>query len=220
LTLAELRASHGYATVGRGTPVGAPIPTVRELFEWTRRHPRLQAVVLDVKVPAEEVDLVPGLVRRVREAWEATRPDLTVYWLTPQSQVLKALRANLEDGLVSLDVEIPGGVVVDFDKYSAVLRAQSYGSLFASVGRPQVTVGGWPIYRTIVASDRGRMERLREEGKPVPTLYCWTINKVSEMKDLVTQGVDGILTDHPARLRRLLERAAQAPRSGAPPAAR
>jgi hypothetical protein len=177
---------------------------VRDLFEWARTRPQCRAIVLDVKLPADDVDLVPALVRGVREAFDAVRPDVTLYWLTPQSRVLREMQKVLGDSLVSLDVEIPGGVVVDYDKYSAVIRAQSYGTRFASVGRPQVTVGGWPVYRSIVASDAARLARLREEGKDVPALFCWTINKRSEMKDLLSYSIDGMLTDHPARLRSLL----------------
>jgi glycerophosphoryl diester phosphodiesterase len=206
LTEAEFRGAYGYATVARGTPVEARIPTVRELFEWAKTRPACRGIVLDVKLPADDVDLVPALVARVLEAFAAVRPDVTLYWLTPQSRVLRAMQPILDGAFVSLDVEIPGGVVVDFDKYSAVIRAQSYGNRFASVGRPQVTVGGWPVYRSIVASDAARLARLREEGKDVPSLFCWTINKRSEMKDLLSYSVDGMLTDHPARLRRLLEK--------------
>ena len=35
-------------------------------------------------------------------------------------------------------------------------------------------------------------------------LHGWTINEIADMEKMVTLGVDGIITNHPERLRRLL----------------
>jgi glycerophosphoryl diester phosphodiesterase len=37
-------------------------------------------------------------------------------------------------------------------------------------------------------------------------VHVWTINDVDEMADLLALGVDGIVTDHPARLAELVGR--------------
>jgi glycerophosphoryl diester phosphodiesterase len=36
-------------------------------------------------------------------------------------------------------------------------------------------------------------------------LYVWTVDEEGEMRRLAELGVDGIITNHPARLRRVLD---------------
>jgi glycerophosphoryl diester phosphodiesterase len=39
-------------------------------------------------------------------------------------------------------------------------------------------------------------------------VHVWTINEIDEMESLLDLGVDGLVTDHPARLRTVIERRA------------
>ncbi len=50
--------------------------------------------------------------------------------------------------------------------------------------------------------DRKLIERAREEGLRV---IPWTVNEVPDMERLIDWGVDGIITDHPERLRVVME---------------
>ena len=36
------------------------------------------------------------------------------------------------------------------------------------------------------------------------SLYYWTINDDEQMRELIAKGVDGVITDYPDRLRRVL----------------
>ena len=57
----------------------------------------------------------------------------------------------------------------------------------------------------VTSVDEGLVEEARERGLD---LSVWTVNGESEMARLAALGVDAILTDRPATLRRVLDRAA------------
>jgi glycerophosphoryl diester phosphodiesterase len=49
-------------------------------------------------------------------------------------------------------------------------------------------------------------ERVEEAKRLKLRLYAWTVNDPREMERLIDLGVDGIVTDYPDRLRKVLER--------------
>jgi glycerophosphoryl diester phosphodiesterase len=52
------------------------------------------------------------------------------------------------------------------------------------------------------------MRRLQDEGARV---HAWTVNEAAEARRLLRLGVDGIFTDHPARMARLRDDEARRP---------
>jgi glycerophosphoryl diester phosphodiesterase len=49
---------------------------------------------------------------------------------------------------------------------------------------------------------RGFVRRMHEQGKGV---FVWTVNRPAEMRRLLDMGVDGLISDYPAVLRRVVE---------------
>ncbi len=46
------------------------------------------------------------------------------------------------------------------------------------------------------------IEEIHEKGKEI---FCWTVNDIGTMRHLVEMGVDGIITNHPDKLKSLLD---------------
>ena len=49
---------------------------------------------------------------------------------------------------------------------------------------------------------RGFVRRMHSRGKGV---FVWTVNRPEEMRQLLDIGVDGLISDYPAVLRRVVE---------------
>ena len=78
--------------------------------------------------------------------------------------------------------------------YSVVNDAAKLGLPFASMGRP--IINGWHVYKKIV--DHNLLLKL---PYPAFNFLTWTINAEDEIRWLLERGVNGIVTDHPERVR-------------------
>ncbi len=204
LTLAELRAHYGFATMNGKRPVVAHIPSIGEVFEWAHREPRLRAIFLDMKVPKDRVDLVEPMVARIRTALRRHPVACRLIVLSPYPEILGAFRAQAPEWALSLDIALPPGAVPDPSQFSALAPAKALANPCASIGRPPMTFGGWKAFRKIVEDD---MESLSRDPGPPRDYIAWTLNVPSELRQVLDIGVHGILTDKPARLHRLALRA-------------
>ena len=48
-----------------------------------------------------------------------------------------------------------------------------------------------------VSLNTGNIDRIKKEGLKI---FTWTVNDPQEIKDVITLGVDGIITDFPERV--------------------
>jgi len=181
---------------------------LEEVVRWARSTPRLKAVFLDCKVPPAHTELILVVAEALRRALEQGPVGVPFVCLTPYAEVLEVLQAVVPTTGRSHDVEIPAGFFPDRALLSAVARARAAGNAWASIGRPLFTIGGWWTYRQTIQADLAQMRAARGTTLPVPpaSYLCWTINRTCEMRHLLRMGVSGILTDFPARLRRLHNR--------------
>lgn len=220
LTLEELRAHHGYqrsVLFFFRKRAEAHIPTLREFFEWARDQPKLRVAFLDVKIPGDAVRFAEPFTKAVRALIEEFRPSFECIYMTPHRNVLEAMKPHAGDQSFSWDIEVAPGVVLDEDKYSGVRAAISENNRIASIGRPALTFGAWRLYQEIITRDVARLRehvraaRTTGDEPRVERLISWTINSRSEHQRLIRLGVQGILTDDPRRLERLLRRERRLP---------
>ena len=208
LTLAELRAHYGYAVIGQAQTVPARLPVLEEVVRWARTKPQLKAVFLDCKVPPARKELITVVAEALRREVEREPVGARFVFLTPYLEVFEVMQAVVPAAGRAFDVEIPVGVFPAHAQLSAVALARVAGNGWASIGRPFFTIGGWWIFQKTIRADLERMRAARGTTPPVPpdAYVCWTINRTREMGYLMRLGVSGILTDFPARLRRLRDR--------------
>jgi glycerophosphoryl diester phosphodiesterase len=171
------RRSHPYR--GRGLS----IPTLEEAFD----------AFPGARFNLELKENLPGLVERsVETVARAGREALTL--LTAADDALMAdLRAHLESHAVPIAQGACGKDVVDFVRSASERTAPKAGPMALQVpadfgGRPLVT--------------RGFVEHAHAHGLFV---HVWTVDDPTEMRRLLALGVDGIVTDFPARLAAVIE---------------
>lgn len=80
------------------------------------------------------------------------------------------------------------------DWRSGVLAATAVGNL-AKLNADFVAVSGASVSQSLI-------DRVHKEGKEI---YVWTVNDPLDMSNMMSRGVDGIITDEPALARHVLE---------------
>ncbi len=209
LYLDQLREHYGFSLRrGPEKKLDAQIPTFREFLEWAADKKQLRCVLLDIKLPPELLDLAALFTHNLFDALKEAAPHYTCILLSPEENVIKTMKNYVDEPLYSFDMELPFGLVLDPPAFSAVNKAIELDNAYASIGRPALQLGPWTTFRRVLEYDvRTKVKHNAENPeKPVRKLLGWTINKRREMRCMIRMGVDGILTDHPQRLSRLVTR--------------
>jgi len=206
LTLDEIRRHYGYISKkGRAKKMNIQIPTLDSFFVWAVHQSKIKAVFLDVKVPETEPGLAVELSTLTAGLLEKYKPKFKLILLSPEANLIKAMQKINPQLNYSLDVILPFGLVLDPATFSSVRRARELNNSNASAGKPtDLEAAPWSTFHRLITHDRFLME-----NKPADTdekLYAWTINKRRELSCLIKLGVDGILTDKPKLLKKLIDK--------------
>jgi len=192
LTLAELLAHYAYVEDDPGESNGGgriPPITLETLIAWAMRQDALTDLFLDVKLDESQTRDAAALVDFVRER-TASNEDLEVHFLSPCEPVVRemARRARRAPAArVSADFELPGA-----------------DRIAPETGAPDVSLGCGERFWVGFHGDVLACIRRRERGV-FGRVVAWTINDEKRLRRLVRDGVDGILTDDAALLRRIVE---------------
>jgi glycerophosphoryl diester phosphodiesterase len=193
LTLEELRAHHGYVPRKAGGK-RVEIALLEDLFEWSKTERRLALVCLDVKLGEGETAGARELAARVREGRRdgRIREDLAVAFLCPQEETLRAVLTESRRETLGRGISI----FADFELPGALEFAKRFGADCVSFG-----VGRrlWSDFR----NELGKVLAARDAGR-IESVIVWTINDEKRMRELVGLNVDGILTDEPRLLRKIV----------------
>ncbi|MBX3610435.1 MAG: glycerophosphodiester phosphodiesterase [Hydrogenophaga sp.] len=182
---------------------GQRIPTLDEVFALVRRlradHVRFNIELKrnpmrahESPAPDEFVHAVAAVIARhgmgmrctlqsfdwaVLKAARRVTPELPLSFLTAQRPRFNTLASG----------EWTDGARLDKHHDAPALVAAAGGKLWS------------PSYLDL---DQHTLERARAEGLRV---IPWTVNEVPDMERLIDWGVDGLITDHPERLRQVLQ---------------
>lgn len=200
LTLAELREHYGYALRDDDSNrrVVATIPTLGEFLGWASGASGLRVVYLDIKVPSDSVHLARPFMDLLLRAVARSRARFEIVYLVAAENVYREVEPMVSDGRISYDREPPGGLVLDVCEHGSVVSALANGNSEASIVVPVTsTFGPWTTARRIAQCDVERSQgRVR--------VMVSTMNDPEKLECLVGLGVDGIITDMPDRLRRIV----------------
>jgi glycerophosphoryl diester phosphodiesterase len=193
LDLDDFRPRCGYVPAGGGES-RVPIEPLERLFEWAPGARRLERVLLDVKLGEAETGAAAALLRAVRTAaGEPRLRSLVFHLLSPQEEIVRALSAEAARGGLPANVRI----CADFE-LPGVLRANRPALV------PEVSMGCgermWAGFRREVC----RVVRARNDGR-LDRVTVWTVNRERRLRQLLRIGVDAILTDEAAVLRRIAD---------------
>lgn len=170
---------------GNTRPEIAPEP-LEALLDFASSEPRLTDVYVDMKLRADQLADARELARVLETSNERARTPTRFHLMTAEEEVLEALReCSLELQLYG-DFELPG--VLDLaPKLQLKCVAMGMGQrLWPSFHREVVDV--------VAARDRGELE----------SVIVWTINDEERLRALVAANVNGIVTDRPGDLRKIL----------------
>ena len=199
LTLAEFQEHYGYCLREGGLAdllatdeaPSVPVNTLEEFLDWAGGEDRLEHVCLDVKLLPSQSDRALELLETVRErvTRAGARETLSYHYLSPQREVLEALRERCRER------PLPRGLDVhaDFELPGVLRTARKLGFRHVSMGFGQRF---WNEFRNEAAG----AARSRDRGR-LDSVIVWTVSEPARLRDLVRAGVDGILTDDPETLR-------------------
>lgn len=179
------------------------IPTLAEVFDLTRRAGADQVRFnIELKRNPERPQESPEPEAFVRAVTTLIQAHGMASRVTLQSfdwQVLRAAQQVVPGWpLAFLSAQRPRFDTLHAGPWTAGLRLRDFKDAPAMVA----AAGGriWsPNFRDL---SQHTLARAREEGLRV---IPWTVNDVPDMERLVDWGVDGLITDHPDRLRAVLQ---------------
>jgi glycerophosphoryl diester phosphodiesterase len=193
LTLEEFRAHYGYVPrEGEGKHV--PFALLDDLLDWSRQERRLDLVCFDVKLGEKETAAARDFASLVREQRRSgrIRDDLAVALLCPLEETLQAMLTESRRETLGKDVWI----FADFELPGALETAKRFGA-------ENVSMGVSRRLRAVLRRELSEVLAAREAGR-IGRVIVWTVNDEKHLRELVGMGVDGILTDDPACLRRIV----------------
>jgi glycerophosphoryl diester phosphodiesterase len=193
LTLAELkRLDAGYRWTpdgGRSFPLrgqGVTVPALREVFE------ALPTMRFNIEPKQSDPPILAPLCRLIREYRMTDRVMVAAF----NGSTLERFRRECPEVATSASTSEVG-------LFLAMQRsglARAYSPPMQALQVPVWAGGVRVLTADFVAAAHGRNLRV----------HAWTINDEEEMRRLLDMGVDGLMTDYPDRLLKVLGRARQA----------
>jgi glycerophosphoryl diester phosphodiesterase len=185
MTIAELEAidaAFNFSPAGDGTPLrgqGIHIPKLSEvLSSWPAMRFVIEFKPRDPAIADETLEIVhrTAMERRVLFASEHSAPIARVRAVAPQ-----------------IPTNLPAAEIVSFVQ-SLSSGVGSYAVIGDALQIP-------PEHRGIRLATREIVAAAHRNGLEV---HVWTINEQAQMEEMLSLGVDGIITDEPGRLLALL----------------
>lgn len=188
-TLAELkRLDAGFRFSpdgGRSFPhrgAGFTVPTLQEVFK------ALPQMRFNIEPKQSAPSLAAPLCRTIREQGMADRVLVASF----SGSMLEEFRRECPEVATSAAT----GEVASFLSLHNAGLSHSYSPAMQALQVPEYAAGLRVLSRGFVESARGRNLRV----------HAWTVNSEADMRRLVEMGVDGIMTDYPDRLLKVLGR--------------
>jgi glycerophosphoryl diester phosphodiesterase len=189
-TLAELRrldAGHRFSPDSGGSfpyrGKGLQIPTLREAFE------SFPGIRFNIEVKQNSAALIDATVRIVAQAKRAA----TTLLAAAEDDTMSALRARLAQADLQPAIGAAVGDVVGF------VRAAAEG------GAPPPEPMALQIPTSFAGNPLVTTELLELAHRHEVQVHVWTINDEDEMRRLLDLGVDGVMSDFPGVLRKVVD---------------
>lgn len=198
LTLMELREHFGYECDGE-LALNAKIPTVDDIFEWANEKYELKLIIFDIKITEEYKHITKKMMDVIHDLMNKYNPHYDIVFMTPREVIIDEMRKHYPQANYTWDVELPMGMILDVTEHSAIEHAVLKHCTYASVGRAVVgQLAPWETYKEIIKYDVSNKEFIK--------LIGWTIKDTAEMECLIKMGVDGLVIDHPDKLKKVYEK--------------
>jgi len=212
LKLEELKKHYGYAFKKKyPTRLAEEVPSLNEFMDWAKDEPKLKLVILDCKIPPDDIHLLPKMLGRITVLIDQYNPHYAMLVMTPEDEIIKGMIDQNPNLDYTKDIVFPPGIVLHPEGFSAVQTAIDFKINHASAGRPTILeLAPWTTYRRLVQHDVQLKKKHNDENNnstpDIKGFIGWTINERSEMKCLLKLGIDGLVTDHPQKLFKVVKK--------------
>ena len=162
------------------------LPTLEELL---LNFPQLK-VIIEIKQAR------PSIVKKVIETVRRARKEEQVLLATEKDKIMREIRKELQQNNLPIATGFSYGEVAAFMAWLAGRKREPFVPPGQALQIPCEYAG-------IALVSEQTVNAAHELGVE---MFVWTVNEVPEMERLLRLGVDGIITDYPARLRDLISR--------------
>lgn len=204
LSLDEIREDYGYA-ISKGI-LGdiffsnekiedVVIPTLQEFGEWSKDYKELEAVFVDIKVGEEQEELALEIANQVSQF--LLPQHYRIYLMSPHQSIYEVMdryvKQNNPKGMRAL---------LDLEKSGAMKHINQLFLNRISMG--MTPFKSWKKYLKEI--EELTTYRFQPGSPPLYPIIAWTIDDDFMLYKLVQEEVDGIITNRPRRLARLIKR--------------
>lgn len=200
----HLRKYYGYRLPKRGSEkILDIIPTFEEMAKWASGKDGLLFIYLDIKIPERRSDLVPAAVEKINELGARYSILDKLAFFSPSMKIVETARTYVRQKgyalKIGLDREMPVKVfmepesdAVPLDDFRLVKESAQLGLQYTSLGQPTAATlqNGWANYQRLVA-----FNIFQKQLYPGARFIAWTIDNEEDIKWLMKNGVDGIITN-------------------------
>jgi glycerophosphoryl diester phosphodiesterase len=160
------------------------VPTLREVFD------ALPSMRFNIEPKQADPPVAAALCRLIRERGMASRVLVAAF--------SGAVTEQFRRGCPEVATSASAAEVASFLALQRTGLAGSYGPPMQALQVPEWAGGGRLLTADFVAAAHARGLRV----------HAWTVNAEDDMRRLLALGVDGVMTDYPDRLLRVLSRPA------------
>lgn len=181
---------------GEGAEAGSQAsPAVfEELIAWLRYERRVRHVFLDLKLAPVQAEAAIALLQQLRHLGldRGFRHDLVFHILSPHHEIVAALVAETRRRPLPATLRL----YADFELPGVCHVAPQLAVRHVCMGCGRRAWGEFrqEVAQAVAARDRGHFD----------TVVVWTVNAEARLQELVALGVNGIITDTPALLHRIV----------------
>ena len=187
---------------------GTPVPTLAEVFELVKKAGNATVQFnIEIKIDPEKPRVTRSPTAFARAVIDVIRSHGMEHRVVVQSFDWRALQAvqemapELKTSYLTVDQDWLSNLQTGRPGVSPWLSDYDVDDFEGSAARTIKAAGGaiWSSYHKEVSAEAVRLAQ--ELGLSV---NVWTVNDPARMRELIAMGVDGIITDYPDRLRKVL----------------
>lgn len=188
---------------------GTPVPTLDEVFELANKAAnRAVRFNIEVKINPEHPHTTFPPEEFVRAVVDVIRKNGMEQRVVVQSfdwralQVVQDVAPNIATSYLTVDQDWLSNLQTGMPGKSPWLNNFDVDDFGGSAARAIKAAGGniWSSYHKEVSAKAIKLAQ--DLGLSV---NVWTVNETARMRELIEMGVDGIITDYPDRLRKVLK---------------
>lgn len=201
LTLAELREHYDYAantgvfgtTFGSGDRIGAHLATLDEFVQWSKTTEArgLRALYVDVKLGDGQEELARELAGQFAKLTADVPYQILIG--TPHESIISTIRSWYREHAPDARAKFM------FDHEKAGVLAATRAGGYDAISMGKIVTRGWESFRTEVVSVVAGAA-----ADKIDPVLVWTIDDDARIVELAELGVDGILSNRPADVTRLV----------------